>query len=208
VAEAAFDAEAGLLDTGAGWMDFLACTHGGVCRIDAGDPPTVTRLAPSLGAPLVLIDTVQRRTTRAVLASKRDRYRSGERAMRTYATSAAGIVADMTAALRPPVPDHAVVGALMNQAQHLLRNLVRCSTPLIDQCVRRCLARGAYGAKLTGSGHGGCLVALAPIEAIGGIHAALGDLPVRVMVFTTGEPHGVVFPPSDYRRSVPRACVT
>lgn len=43
-----------------------------------------------------------------------------------------------------------------------------------------------------------CLVTLAPIEQIGMIHAALADLPVRVMVFTTGEPHGVVFPPSDY----------
>jgi galactokinase len=51
-------------------------------------------------------------------------------------------------------------------------------------------------AKLTGSGHGGCLFALAPLDAIGPVLAALRDLPVRVLVFTTGEPHGVVFPPS------------
>lgn len=194
VAQAAYDAETGQLGTGAGWMDFLACTHGGVCRIDAGEPPRVTRLAPTLGMPLILIDTKQRRATSDVLASKRDRYRSGERAMRTYATSATAIVSDLTAALREPLPDHVAVGALMNQSQRLLRDLVCCSTPLIDECVRRCLTSGAYGAKLTGSGHGGCLVALAPIEAIGRIHASLSELPVRVMVFTTGEPRGIVFP--------------
>lgn len=198
VAQAAYDAEAGMIGTGAGWMDFLACTHGGVCRIDAGDPPRVRRLADTLGAPMLLIDTQQRRATAAVLASKRDRWRSGERSMRTYATSSTSIVEEMTAALRQRAPDYAAVGGLMTRAQTLLRDLVACSTPLIDECVRRCLAGGAYGAKLTGSGHGGCLVALAPIEQIGVIHTLLADLPVRLMVFTTGEPHGVVFPPSDH----------
>lgn len=198
VAQAAYDAEAGELGTGAGWMDFLACTHGGVCRIDAGDLPVVTRLADELPAPMLLIDTMQRRSTSNVLASKRDRYRAGETAMRTYASSATSIVSDLTAALRDVTPDVATVGALMTQSQTLLRDLVRCSTPLIDECVRRCLTAGAYGAKLTGSGHGGCLIALAPIERLGAIHALLSDLPVRLMVFTTGEPHGVVFPPSHY----------
>ncbi|WP_432839045.1 mevalonate kinase family protein [Dactylosporangium sp. CA-092794] len=198
VAWAAYHAEAGELGTGAGWMDFLACTHGGVCRIDAGEQPRVTRLSGSLGAPLVLIDTIQRRTTRAVLASKRDRYRSGDPAMRAYAEAATGIVGEMTAELRSAAPDAARVGGLLNQGQALLRELVHCSTDLIDECVTRCLAAGAYGAKLTGSGHGGCLFALAPLDAIGPVLAMLRDLPVRVMVFTTSEAHGVVFPPSEF----------
>jgi galactokinase len=198
VATAAYGAEVGELGTGAGWMDFLACTHGGVCRIDAGQHPKVTRLSSSLGAPLILIDTVTRRTTRAVLASKRDRYRAGELAMRTYAREAEATVGDMTAALSVAAPDAARVGALLSQGQALLRDLVRCSTDLIDECVARCLRAGAYGAKLTGSGHGGCLFALAPMDAVGAVLATLHDLPVRVMVFTAGEQHGVVFPPSDF----------
>jgi galactokinase len=198
VAWAAYGAEVGELGTGAGWMDFLACTHGGVCRIDVGEPPRVSRLSGSLGAPLVLIDTAQRRATRAVLASKRDRYRSGDQAMRSYAEAATATVAEMTAELASAAPDPARVGGLLNQGQRLLRDLVRCSTDLIDLCVTRCLAAGAYGAKLTGSGHGGCLFALAPLDAIGPVLAALRDLPVRVMVFTTSEAHGVVFPPSEF----------
>jgi mevalonate kinase len=118
--------------------------------------------------------------------------------MRTYARSATEIVGDLTAVLSAPTPDPVAVGGLLNQGQVLLRQLVRCSTDLIDECVHRCMKAGAYGAKLTGSGHGGCLFALAPLDALGPVMAALRDLPVRVMVFTTGEPHGVVFPPSDF----------
>lgn len=172
--------------------------HGGVCRIDVGEQPRATRLSGGLGAPLVLIDTIQRRTTRVVLASKRDRYRSGEPAMSTYAEAATATVAEMTAELRSMTPDPARVDGLLNQGQALLRDLVHCSTDLIDECVTRCLAAGAYGAKLTGSGHGGCLFALAPLDAIGPILATLRDLPVRVMVFTTSEAYGVVFPPSEF----------
>ena len=198
VAGAAYDAEAGELHTGAGWMDFLACTHGGVCRVDADISPRVTRLPGTLGAPLVLIDTVTRRTTRAVLASKRDRFRGGDQAMRTYADSAAVVVDELTAVLSGPTPDPARVGPLLHEGQRLLRDLVKCSTDLIDECARRCEAAGAYGAKLSGSGHGGCLFALTPLDAIGAVLATLADLPVRVVVFTTSEPHGVVFPPSEF----------
>ncbi|MDI6104351.1 hypothetical protein QLQ12_37750 [Actinoplanes sp. NEAU-A12] len=198
VAKAAYQAESELVGTGAGWMDFLACAHGGVCRIEAGSPPRLVRLADTLGVPLVLIDTQQRRATATVLASKRERWQAGDPAMRDYAASTTEIVSHLASALQQSEPDYRAVGTLMTDAHQQLRDLVRCSTPLIDECVARCLASGAYGAKLTGSGYGGCLVALAPIEQIGVIHAALADLPVRVMVFTTGEPHGLVFPPSDY----------
>ena len=64
VAWAAYDAETGQLGTGAGWMDFLACTHGGVCRIDAGYPPRVTRLSGGLGAPLRCRSCAGRRSIR------------------------------------------------------------------------------------------------------------------------------------------------
>lgn len=194
VAEVAYHAEVGQLGTGAGWMDFLACAHGGVCRIEAAAPPHTTRLAGTLGVAMVLVDTRQRRATSTVLASKRDRYRSGEPDMRAYARSATRIVEGLTAELRTPAPDWQVVGGWINQAQTVLRALVRCSTPLIDECVTRLLAAGAYGAKLTGSGHGGCLFALTPAEAIEPVVAALRDLPVRVMVFTTGEARGIGFP--------------
>jgi hypothetical protein len=37
-----------------------------------------------------------------------------------------------------------------------------------------------------------------PLDAIGPVLDVLRDLPVRVTVFTTGEPHGVIFLPADF----------
>ncbi|HEX5406300.1 MAG TPA: hypothetical protein VFX16_28835, partial [Pseudonocardiaceae bacterium] len=85
-------AEAGDLASGAGWMDFLGCAHGGVNRINAGDVPTVERIAPSLDIPVVVIDTLQRRTTTAVLASKRARFWAREPAMVDYCREAGDLV--------------------------------------------------------------------------------------------------------------------
>ncbi|MFQ6326062.1 hypothetical protein ACLMAL_07975 [Nocardia sp. CWNU-33] len=89
------------------------------------------------------------------------------------------------------------MGALISEAHRLLRDCVHSSTPLIEECVERCLASGAYGAKLSGSGHGGCLFALVPWDAIGRVRVAVAGLPVRVMVFTSGA-LGVAFTPTDH----------
>jgi galactokinase len=200
VARRAFAAEADELHTGAGWMDFLSVAYGGVCLIrpakDRG-APTVTRFADEVGVPMVLVDTGQRRATSRALTDKRDRYACGESDIMLYAKSAPALVDELLSALTDPTIDYAHVGAVINEAHALLRDRVRCSTPLIEECVSRCLQAAAYGAKLTGSGHGGCMFALVPWEHLEAVRSALSALPVRVMVFTTGEPQGVVFLPSD-----------
>jgi galactokinase len=141
---------------------------------------------------VVLIDTRQARTTTAVLDSKRTRFRGGERAMVEYAQQAAGVVDALTEALTATVVDYQEVGRLLNAGQDLLRDKVRCSTDLIDACVRRVLAAGAVGAKLTGSGHGGCLFAAVPEDALSGVLQAVADLPVHAVALPTTEPHGLI----------------
>jgi mevalonate kinase len=203
VSRRAFTAETEELRSGAGWMDFLSVTHGGVCLIRPSTSrrrPTVSRFADELGVPVVLIDTGLRRTTSRVLTDKRERYACGESDIMLYAKSAPLLVAELLGALTEASIDYRHVGAIINEAHALLRDRVYCSTPLIEECVSRCLQAGAYGAKLTGSGHGGCLFALVGWESLEAVRSALTPLPVRVMVFTTGEPHGVVLLPSDIER--------
>lgn len=45
----AYSAEHGEMRTGAGWMDFMACAHGGVAEITGSTPPVVQPIAPTLG---------------------------------------------------------------------------------------------------------------------------------------------------------------
>jgi len=200
VSRRAFAAETEELRSGAGWMDFLSSAYGGVCVIRPGklrEAPTVTRFADEVGVPVVLVDTCERRPTSRVLTDKRNRYACGESEIMLYAKSAPLLVTELLTALTEARIDYGHVGAILNEAHALLRDRMHCSTPLIEECVSRCLQAGAYGAKLTGSGHGGCMFALVGWDTLEAVRAALAPLPVRVMVFTTGEPQGVVFLPSD-----------
>jgi mevalonate kinase len=57
--------------------------------------------------------------------------------------------------------DHIVLGHRMNDAQSMLRALL-LSTPRIERMCTLARSAGALGAKLTGAGGGGSVVALAP----------------------------------------------
>jgi GHMP kinases C terminal len=85
-------------------------------------------------------------------------------------------------------PDYCEAGRLLSTAHALLRDQVACSTPLIEECVSRVLAAGAYGAKLSGSGHGGCLFALVPGAAV---PASVDDLAVHAVALPRSDPAGL-----------------
>ncbi len=58
--------------------------------------------------------------------------------------------------------DHRLVGTLMNAHQDVLRDILKISTPKIDRMIAAALSAGAFGAKINGSGGGGCMFAYAP----------------------------------------------
>ncbi|QNE18238.1 hypothetical protein F1D05_10440 [Kribbella qitaiheensis] len=180
-----------LVGSGAGWMDFLACAYGGLRRVEASTPPATHLLAPTLGIQVVVIDTLQRRATARVLVSKRDRLAAGEHRMLAYRDLAPPLVEEMTAAVKAPVIDYAYLGGLISRGHQLLTDYMGCSTPLIDRCVTASLEAGAHGAKLTGSGHGGCLFALVPTDRVPAVLSALDTLPVRYLVLDDTESRGV-----------------
>lgn len=61
-------------------------------------------------------------------------------------------------------PDLRYLGALMNEHHLVLKDILKITVPLIDQMVSKALEAGAYGVKIVGSGGGGSIVALAPLE--------------------------------------------
>lgn len=56
------------------------------------------------------------------------------------------------------------IGRLMSEHHKVLSGLLDVSLPAIDKITNAALQAGAYGAKIVGSGRGGCIVALAPEE--------------------------------------------
>lgn len=58
--------------------------------------------------------------------------------------------------------DRKKIGTLMNEHHSILSSICRISTEKIDSMVKAALDAGAYGAKINGSGGGGCMFAYAP----------------------------------------------
>lgn len=58
--------------------------------------------------------------------------------------------------------DHRRLGNLLMEHQGVLRDVLRISTPKIDRMIEAAMDAGAYGAKINGSGGGGCMFAYAP----------------------------------------------
>jgi galactokinase len=78
--------------------------------------------------------------------------------------------------------DLAAAGALMLESHASLRDDFRVSTPELDQLVELAMAQGALGARLTGAGFGGCMIALGVREL---------DLP-NSFVVTAADGAGVI----------------
>lgn len=67
---------------------------------------------------------------------------------------------DATSALK--ARDISTFARLMNESHHSYADDFEASTPVIDALVKDTIANGAIGARLTGGGFGGCIVALYP----------------------------------------------
>lgn len=69
--------------------------------------------------------------------------------------------------------DFAAVGALFAQSHRSMRDDFEMTTPQIDALVEGAVETGAVGARLTGGGFGGCIVALVPAAAATDWYSAL-----------------------------------
>jgi galactokinase len=71
--------------------------------------------------------------------------------------------------------DLEAVGPLLTQSHCSFRDQFGVSWPQADEAVAAALGAGAAGARMTGGGFGGCVVALAPAERATHIRAAVAD---------------------------------
>jgi galactokinase len=71
--------------------------------------------------------------------------------------------------------DISAFGALMNASHRSLRDDYGVSTPELDELVDIARSAGVAGARLTGAGLGGSIVALARAKDVGSVIGALGE---------------------------------
>ncbi len=81
--------------------------------------------------------------------------------------------------------DASVIGQFMDINHGLLQS-IGVSTPLLDEMVVKARENGAYGAKLTGGGGGGCMIALCPDTEAQRVVEALTPLSSFTFITSTG----------------------
>jgi mevalonate kinase len=154
----------------------------GVCfRFVRGEPPTITPLRIPRPLPLVVAFRERPRSTGAAVGGLRTRWDADrDRHERLFDEIAATVAAGERAIA---AGDLDALGAAFDRNQELLEAL-GVSAPEVEELAACARAAGALGAKLTGGGAGGAVLALAPEPAR--VAAALARAAARVIIVRIG----------------------
>lgn len=180
----AYIAENHELKTGVGQMDLYSCGLGGLIYIDSSETPPhkIESFMFPQEIDVILVDTLSPRNTGDVIQKKRKRMQESEPLILAYVKYTEEAINEMRILLQNSNPDLRQVGNIISNCHSYLRDYMQVSTGLLDECVTRSLGMGAYGAKLTGTGMGGCMFAIADKTDTKRILNTLKDLPVNILV--------------------------
>ena len=157
-------------------IDQTISTYGGVIRYvrEKG----IESLRPKALPPIVIGNTGILRSTGDLVAKVRRRRDEDPRLFGRLMEKARRVCELAVGALERG--DLEELGGLMDENQRLL-DLIGVSHPVLDGAIDAARRAGALGAKLTGAGGGGCMIALAAPEGLETVIKAIGGV-VRPMV--------------------------
>jgi len=171
LSDIAYIAERKILGINCGQMDQYTSAFGSILYIDCSkEPAKPMQLNPKIELNIVIGDTRQKKDTPRILGWLGKRYREREQLFMEGLEAIADIVEEARKELSKEYPDIYRIGELMNQNQYYLKNYFRVSgdCPIspnnLDKLIEAALDAGALGAKLTGSGGGGAMIALTTVE--------------------------------------------
>lgn len=137
-------------------LDNAVAARGGMVRFVRGsDGPTITSL-PSFPHPIAVFDSGRAGDTRQLVAGVRERLDALGSVLQD--------IGDLCADIEQQLGDVHTLGPLMTANHDLLRRL-GVSDAGLDQLVLTALSCGATGAKLSGAGGGGIVIAVGPDPA-------------------------------------------
>ena len=175
LAHIAYVAEHDVLQILCGRMDQYAIATGGLAHIWTGAVPRVTALAlpPSVGPLAVVVgDTLEPRPLQKLLVEFRGKLAEGD----ALTEEVFERIKDCVEAGRDALlaGDIAKFGDIM-RAQMAQERRVGCITPGLERLCSAAERAGAVGAKLTGIGGGGCMIALCTPERAPAVEKAITD---------------------------------
>jgi mevalonate kinase len=162
-------------------IDPAAAALGGCFRFVRGEPPAITPLRPVRPVPLVIAFGDRPRSTGAAVTGLRARWEADRARHERLFDEIAELVEEGASAAE--AGDLGALGRAFDRNQEVLAAL-GVSAPEVEALAAAARTAGALGAKLTGGGAGGAVVALAPEPER--VAAALGTQQVRTVVVRVG----------------------
>ena len=159
--EVAYEAEKAYAGTPSG-IDNTAATYGGLIwfrRNLSGGPNTIERLSIREPVEIVIGNTGVVADTKEMVAGVVERKKENPEKYDPLFNQAESLAFEARKALEDF--DLRKVGRLMNENHGLLQE-IEVSCKELDYLINLAREQGAFGAKLTGGGGGGCMVALTP----------------------------------------------
>ncbi len=184
VCEIAFAPESYLHGKPSG-VDQATCTYGGILQFVK--PDKVTSLSLRRIPTILVCDTGIHRSTKGLVGAVVKRSESEVEFFQEHVEEASQISKAAVKALR--TEDDKELGALMTANQKLLEQ-IGVSHPMLNKLVKAAKKTGALGAKLTGAGGGGSMIALCEDEKarskVAGALRRQGGTPYFVSLDQTG----------------------
>ena len=156
---AAYQAEIAYHGPTTSGIDNMISTYGGIICLTRGEPNVVRRMKLKGSVEVVIGDTGIIANTKTLLAALGERKKSSPDRYGRIMHGAQQIAEKAMASIE--AFDLKEIGRLMDRNQSLLQE-AEVSCPQLDLLIDLCREAGALGAKLTGSGGGGCMLALTP----------------------------------------------
>ncbi len=140
-------------------IDNMISTYGGVICLTRGEPNVIRKMRFREPLAVVIGDTGIVANTRTMLAGIAERKKNSPERYDRLLHSAREIAEEAMAII--DTFDLKCIGRLMDRNQLLLQE-AEVSCPELELLIKVSREAGALGAKLTGSGGGGCMLALTP----------------------------------------------
>jgi len=138
-----------------------------------------------VGRPFILVvgDTGQVSPTHRVVGDLRQRWQADPEPYEGYFDEIGAIAAQARMAIEQELVETRVIGKLMDQNQELLET-IGVSSPELERLIRAARQAGAWGAKLSGAGWGGNMIALVQPDTVPSVAEALTEAGATGVIVT------------------------
>ncbi len=175
IANMAFAVESSILNIPCGQMDQYACSLGGVVYLDNlhVPPKSIEQYSLSKDTIVVIADSGIKKNTKQISDKVINSYKKGEENIERHIKLERELIKKARSVLVNDKISLSELGKLINIAHQSYKNNLHASNTVLNNLCETALKCGAYGAKISGGGFGGCVFALTDTEKSFNIKRAL-----------------------------------